>query len=295
MIAFAEALQSGKILILDGATGTQLVARGGTTGALSNFECPDVVKAVHADYKAAGANIILTNTLAANRIALEHAGLVDKIVEINETGARLCREAVGDDCYVCGDMSSTGKFMEPLGDYTEQQFYDNAAEQAEILTESGVDLIIIETMTDVRETAIAVRAAKDASGLPVIASIAFDPAGGGFRTMMGDTVEKAVLTLAEAGADAVGSNCGTLDPWEVSRVIADMRSHTPEGGGVRLIAMPNAGKPELSAGQVTFKLTPEEFADGAMKCVEAGATLIGGCCGTTPAHIAALAKRVKAL
>ncbi len=291
MIAFAEALASGKILMLDGATGTQLAARCGKTGPTVNWENPDVVKAVHADYKAAGADIVLTNTLSGNRIMLEHAGLTDRIVEINQLGVKLCREAVGDHCYVAGDMSGTGKFMEPLGDYTEEQFAENDAEQARLLADAGVDLIIIETMTDVRETAVAVRAAKQAANLPVIASISFDPAGDSFRTMMGDTAEKAVTELVEAGADVVGCNCGTLDPWEVSRVIAEMRSHSD----IPLIAMPNAGKPELSGGEVTFKLTPDEFADGAMKCVEAGATLIGGCCGTTPAHIAALAKRVKAL
>ena len=284
MIPFAEALKSGKILVLDGATGTQLAARGGVTGALSVFECPEIVKAVHADYKAAGANIVLTNTLTANRISLEHAGLADKLEEINALGARLCREAVGEDCYVAGDMCSTGQFMEPLGDYTEQQFYENAAEQARILADNGVDLIIIETMTDVRETAIAVRAVKEATGLPVIASISFDPVGDSFRTMMGDTPEKAVRELTEAGADVIGSNCGTIDPLEMSRLIAEMRSHTQ---GI-LSAMPNAGKPELSAGEVSFKLSPEEFAEGVLKCIEAGATLVGGCCGTTPAHIAAL-------
>lgn len=290
MVPFADALKSGKILILDGATGTQLAARSGMTGPLTNFECPDVVKAVHAEYRAAGADIVLTNTLTANRIGLEHAGLADRLVDINEVGPKLCRDAVGDDCYVAGDMTSTGQFMEPLGDYTEQQFYDNAAEQAEILTDGGVDLIIVETMTDVRETVIAVRAAKDASGLPVIASVSFDPVSTGFRTMMGDTAEKAVLMLEEAGADVVGSNCGTIDPEEMSRLIAEMRQFT----SMPLIAMPNAGKPELTGGEVVFRLTPEEFADGAIKCVEAGATLIGGCCGTTPAHIAALAARVKA-
>jgi 5-methyltetrahydrofolate--homocysteine methyltransferase len=298
MIPFAEALKSGKILILDGATGTQLAARGGITGALSNFECPEIVKAVHADYKAAGANIVLANTLTANRIGLEHAGLADRLEEINSVGAKLCREAVGDDCYVAGDMCSTGQFMEPLGDYTEQQFFDNAAEQARILADNGVDLIIIETMTDVRETAIAVRAAKQASGLPVIASISFDSVGDSFRTMMGDTPEKAVRELTEAGADVIGSNCGTIDPFEMSRLLAEMRSHTPpvsppQRGGCRgglLSAMPNAGKPELSAGEVTFKLSPEEFAEGVRKCIEAGATLVGGCCGTTPAHIRAIAK-----
>lgn len=287
MIPFAEALKSGKILIFDGATGTQLAARCGMNGPLTNIEHPDTVKAVHADYKAAGANVVITNTLTANRIYLEHAGLADKFESINAIGAKLCCEAVGDDCYVAGDMCSTGKFMEPLGDYTEQQFYDNAAEQAKILADNGVDLILIETMTDVRETAIAVRAAKESTGLAVVASLSFDPVAESFRTMMGDTSERAVREISDAGADAIGSNCGTIDPFEMSLLIAEMRSFSD----IALIAMPNAGKPELCAGDVVFKLTPQEFAEGVKKCIEAGATLIGGCCGTTPAHIAALANR----
>jgi 5-methyltetrahydrofolate--homocysteine methyltransferase len=288
MIPFAEAIASRKVFIIDGAMGTQLSARGGTPGPAANLNCPELVKAIHAEYKRAGAHIILTNTLTANRIALEHAGLADKIREINETGVKLARQAVGDECWVCGDMSSTGKFLEPLGDYTEEQFHDCFAEQAAILAEAGVDLIIIETMTDVREAAIAVKAAKAAAGLPVIACIAFDPArNGDYRTMMGDTVERAVEELAEAGADAIGANCGTIDPIEMSEVIARMRSFT----NMVLVAEPNAGKPELAAGEVTFKLSPEEFAEGVVRCVEAGATLVGGCCGTTPAHIAALTSR----
>ncbi len=287
MIPFAEALKSGKILIFDGATGTQLAARCGMNGPLTNIEHPETVKAVHADYKAAGANVVITNTLTANRIYLEHAGLADKLESINAIGAKLCREAVGEDCYVAGDMCSTGKFMEPLGDYTEQQFYDNAAEQAKILADNGVDLILIETMTDVRETAIAVRAAKESTGLAVVASLSFDPVAESFRTMMGDTSERAVRELSDAGANAIGSNCGTIDPFEMSLLIAEMRSFSD----IALIAMPNAGKPELCAGDVVFKLTPQEFAEGVKKCIESGATLIGGCCGTTPAHIAALANR----
>lgn len=288
MIPFAEALKSGKILIFDGATGTQLAARCGATGPLTNLEFPDVVKSVHADYKAAGAEVILTNTLTANRIALKHAGLDDRFEAINTIGARLCREAVGEECYVAGDMCSTGQFMEPLGDYTEEQFADNAAEQARLLADNGVDLILIETMTDVRETAVAVRAAKEATGLPVVASIAFDPVADGFRTMMGDTPEHAAHELVKAGADAVGANCGTIDPFDMSRVIAKMRSQTD----IKLIAMPNAGRPELTGGEVVFKLSPEEFAEGVVKCIGAGATLVGGCCGTTPDHIKALARAV---
>lgn len=289
MIPFDEALKTRKILLFDGAMGTQLAERGGVTGPMSNFQCPEIVKEVHLAYKAAGSDILLANTFSGNRISLEHAGMIDKIKDINTLGVQICRDAAGDECYVCGDMGPTGKFMEPLGEYTEQQFYDCFAEQATLLKEAGVDLIAIETMTDVKEAAVAVRAVKEATGLFVVASISYDPVGDSFRTMMGDTPEKAARELAEAGADAIGSNCGTIDPEEMSRLIAELRQYTD----IVLVAEPNAGKPELSAGQVSFKLSPEGYADGAMKCVENGAALVGGCCGTTPAHIAALAKRVK--
>jgi 5-methyltetrahydrofolate--homocysteine methyltransferase len=290
MVTISEALSNKALLIFDGATGTQLAARGAAQSPLANIESPEVVKSIHRDYRDAGANVVLTNTLTANRIAMEHAGTADKLVEINTAGARLCREAVGDDCYVCGDMGSTGQFLEPLGDYTEAQFAESFAEQARILAESGVDLIIIETMTDVREAAIAVKAVKSAVSIPVIGSIAFDPAMGGcFCTMMGDTVAKAVTELTAAGADVIGANCGTVDPNELSLIIAEMRSSSD----IVLIAQPNAGKPEIVEGQVRFRWTPTEFAEGAMKCVEAGATLVGGCCGTTPAHIAELASRLR--
>ena len=289
MIPFVDALKAGKILILDGATGTQLADRCGVTGAMTSMEFPEVVKSVHADYWAAGADIVLANTFTGNRIALQHAGLADKFDQINSLGVKLCREAVGDDCYVAGDMSSTGQFIEPLGEFTEQQFLDNAAEQARALEKSGADLILIETMTDVREAAISVRAAKQATQLAIIASISYDPVGDSFRTMMGDTPEKAARELTEAGADVIGSNCGTIDPVEMSRLIAELRTHT----SLPLMAMPNAGKPELINNEVVFKLSGQDFADGIMRCIEAGATLVGGCCGTTPAHIAALKERLR--
>ena len=289
MISFAEALSSKRILVFDGAMGTQIAARGGEQHPVANLKTPEIVAAIHADYRDAGADVLLTNTLTANRIALEHAGLADKLEAINRVGVELCKAAAGEKCYVCGDMCSTSKFLEPLGDYTEEQFLANFAEQASILADGGVDAIIIETMTDVREAAIATRAAKDATGLPVITGIAFDPAGGAFRTIMGDTIEKAVLNLATAGADAIGINCGTIDPFEASEIIGRMRTLTD----LPLVAEPNAGKPEVVAGQVLFRLSPEEFADGIVKCVEGGASLVGGCCGTTPAHIAALAGRVR--
>ena len=289
MIPFADALKTDKILILDGATGTQLAERCGVTGAMTGIEYPEVVNSVHADYRAAGADIVLSNTFTGNRIALQHASLADDFERINSVGVKLCREGVGDDCYVAGDMSTTGQFMEPLGEFTEEQFFDNAAEQARALEANGADLIMIETMTDVREAAIAVRAAKKATQLAVIASISFDPVGDSFRTMMGDTPEKAAHELTEAGADVVGSNCGTIDPVEMSRLIAELRLYT----SAPLMAMPNAGKPELINNEVVVELSPKDFAEGVLKCVGAGAKLVGGCCGTTPAHIFALKERLR--
>lgn len=288
MIPFAEALAGGQLLILDGAFGTQLAERGGGSVPLAVLESPDIVKSIHADYRAAGANVVLTNTLLANPISLESHAAADQLVELNQVAVKLCREAVGDDCYVAGDIGPTGKLMEPYGDYTEEQFFQCFAAQSKILAESGADLLIIETMTDVNEAAVAVKAAKSVTSIPVIATISFDPGARGFRTVFGQDAAQAAAALEDAGADAIGSNCGTLDPVEMSAVMAELRAAT----NLPLCAEPNAGKPELSAGQVTFSLSPEGFADGVVKCVEAGAKLVGGCCGTTPAHIAALARRL---
>lgn len=289
MISFAQALADRQTLILDGAFGTQLAARGGGDVPIAGIETPDLVKAIHADYKAAGATVILTNSLVANPISLEQHNLSDRFEELNRLAVKLCREAVGDDCYVAGDIGPTGKLMEPYGNYTEEQFLECFAAQSKILAESGADLLIIETMTDVNEAAVAVKAAKSVTSIPVITTISFDPGARGFRTVFGQDAAQTVAALVAAGADAVGANCGTLDPVEMSQLIAEMRSATD----ISLCAEPNAGKPELAAGVVAFKLSPEEYADGAVKCFEAGATLIGGCCGTTPAHIAAVAKRLK--
>jgi 5-methyltetrahydrofolate--homocysteine methyltransferase len=287
MIPFTEALAGGKLLILDGAFGTQLAERGGGSVPLAVLESPDIVRSIHADYKAAGANVVLTNTLLANPISLQSHAAADRLVELNQIAVKLCREAVGDDCYVAGDIGSTGKLLEPYGDHTEEQFFECFVTQSGILARSGADLLIIETMTDINEAAVAVKAAKSAADIPVIATISFDPGARGFRTVFGQDPAQAVAALLEAGADAIGSNCGTIDPVEMSQVMAELRAATD----LPLCAEPNAGKPELSAGKVTFSLSPEDFADGVADCVKAGATLVGGCCGTTPAHIAALARR----
>jgi len=287
---FVQVAREGRTLIFDGGMGTELERRCLHPGPEAGVAAPEVVQAVHQAYVQAGADVLLTNTLTANRLALERSGAADKVREYNSAGAAICRRAAAGRAYVAGDMSSTGQFLAPYGDYTEDQFLEVFSEQARVLADSGVDLIIIETMTDLAETILAVGACKSATSLPVIASMSFDPGAAGPRTMMGNDVESCARSLAEAGADVVGANCGGITPEQMAGIIAQMRGVTD----LPLIAEPNAGLPELVGGRAVFRLPPEEFAEGAMRCVEAGAQLIGGCCGTTPAHIAALRKALDA-
>jgi 5-methyltetrahydrofolate--homocysteine methyltransferase len=291
MKSFLEALQQGQLLIFDGAMGTQLEERGMHPGPECNIKAPDVVADVHQSYIAAGANVLITNTLTANRLALERSGEADLVKDYNINGVKICKEVAGDNAYVAGDMSSTGQFLEPYGDYTETQFHEVFSEQAMLFAEAGVDLIIIETMTDLNETIVAIKACKDSTTLPIIASMSFDPGAGGPRTMMGNDVESCVRRMIDADVDIIGSNCGGITPEQMSELIAQMRQLTDKP----LIAEPNAGLPELINGRAQFNLPPEEFAAGVIKCVEAGALLVGGCCGTTPAHIAALRRAVDSL
>ena len=288
MKPFSESVREGRILIFDGAMGTQLEERGVHPGPEANVKSPSMVLDVHKAYIMAGANVLITNTLTANRLALERSGTVEHILEYNTAGVRLCREAAGDTAYVAGDIGTTGQFLEPYGDYTEAQFHEVFSEQAKVLADAGVDVIIIETMTDLNEMAVAIKACKSAVTVPVIASMSFDSGAAGYRTMMGNDVETCARRMLEAGADIIGANCGGITPDEMAEVIAVMRRITSGP----IIAEPNAGVPELIDGRARFNLGPEGFAEGAMKCVEAGAQLIGGCCGTSPEHIAALKKAV---
>ncbi len=291
MKPFQEALNEGRILVFDGAMGTQLEEQGLHPGPDVNIKSPDAVVSVHSAYIRAGADVLITNTLTANRLGLERSGEADKVVEFNAAAVRICKQAAGERAWVAGDVGPTGQFLVPYGDYTEEQFFEVYSEQTEALAGAGADLIIIETMTDLNETVIAVKACKAAASIPVVACLSFDPGAGGMRTMMGNTVESCAKALDEAGADAIGTNCGGITPEQMAEVVAAMRSSTKKP----LIAEPNAGLPELVEGKVRFNLSPDAFVTGALSCIEAGATLIGGCCGTTPAHITALRKAVDSL
>ena len=286
-----EVLAGKGLLLLDGATGTQLSARGLLPGGDQNLLHPDAVRAVHESYLAAGSRAITTNTLTDNRIFYESHGLSSDLVEVNRAGASLARGAIqshGPGTFVLGDMSSTGQLLEPYGDFTEAQFVAAFAEQARILEASGVDGFLIETIMDLREAACALRGCREASSLPILVTMSFQTLRDGGRTAMGSQAADCGRTLSGAGADAVGANCGDLDPFETAELLTLLR----QSCDLPLIAQPNAGKPRLVDGVARFDMDPERFANGVALCMDRGARLVGGCCGTTPAHIAALASMI---
>jgi methionine synthase I (cobalamin-dependent) len=285
-------------LILDGAMGTQLIARGIQVGACNeylNISSPDIISDIHRTYLLAGSDAVITNTFGANKYALARHGLANEAVNINKAGAGLARKVAGVEKYVLGDIGPSGDFLEPLGVLKPDELRDAFAAQAEALLAGGVDGFIIETMTALDETVVAIEAAKSIAGdLPVLVSMSFDRAGDSFKTMMGVGVEAAVSRIIPLNVDAIGFNCGTLslDQYVVlsEEFVASVRAISVD---VAICAEPNAGKPELVDGKAVYKVSPEDFAAMAEKIHSAGVNIIGGCCGTTPAHIEVVAKKLK--
>lgn len=282
----AEALKGKDVILLDGAMGTELDKRGLMARGRTNLDAPEAVIAIHRDYLQSGCHAVTTNTLTMNRIYIETHNVDVSLRDVNKAGAEIARQAAGADRYVLGDISSTGQLLEPYGTYQESQFYDTFKEQAEVLAESGVDGFIIETMFDLREAVCAVRACKENSSLPVLVSMAFATEAKGGRTMMGDSAEQCAKGLADAGADAIGANCGDLVPSQMAVVVSLLKSAT----SLPILAQPNAGKPKLVGDKTVFEMGPAAFAEGIAECMRAGAKLVGGCCGTTPEHIHAVAR-----
>jgi len=285
----SEFLDKQEIILLDGAMGTQLDKRGLMGWAQNNLENPEVVLEIQREYASYGCDALTTNTLTMNRIYIETHNVGVSVRDVNKAGAELARQAVGKEQYVLGDISSTGQLLEPYGTYKESQFYEAFKEQAEILVESGVDGFIIETIFDLREAICALRACRDNFSLPVIISIAFATEEKGGRTMMGNSAEQCAKSLTDAGADVIGANCGELDPAQMAIVVSMLRSAT----ALPILAQPNAGRPKLVNNQAVFEMAPEPFAAGIVECLRAGARLVGGCCGTTPEHIRAVADMLK--
>jgi len=281
-----------ELLVADGAMGTQLQARGlepGAPGELWNVERPEEVAAVHRSYRAAGARVVLTNTFGGSRWKLARADLGERVVELNRAAAELARVAAGEQAWVLGDVGPTGRFVAPLGTDSFEDFVAVFGEQIEALLAGGVDGILVETMSDLQEARAALQAAKALSELPVAVTMTFNPdrSGGDFHTVMGGGVEEAARTLQDAGADLGGSNCSGGSEAMVSII-----ERLAPVAAVPVVAKPNAGLPRLEAGRTVFEETPEQFARSAARLAGAGARLIGGCCGTTPEHIARLAEEL---
>jgi 5-methyltetrahydrofolate--homocysteine methyltransferase len=271
-------------IFLDGAMGTQLGNAGLEMGGQNNVSHPEAVSGIHLLYADCGIDLLISNTLTMNRVNIESHNIGVDLREVNLAGAILAKAAAGRDRFVLGDISSTGKLLKPYGQLAGDTATAAFREQAAILAEGGVDGFIVETMFDLREALLAVRAAKEAGDLPVIATIAFNTSNNGGRTVMGDTAYDCARALAEAGACAVGANCGNLDPLEMATVVATMRDAT----SLPVVAQPNAGKAKMVDKQAVYDMSPAEFAAGVRECARAGAKLLGGCCGTSPAHIRAM-------
>ncbi|MHC4123393.1 MAG: homocysteine S-methyltransferase family protein [Planctomycetota bacterium] len=287
----------GKVFLLDGAMGTQLIAHGVETGKCNDhlsIELPGTVLSVHQSYFEAGSDAVITNTFGATKYALARHGLSEKVEEINRAAVKIACEASGEDRYVLGDMGPTGDFLEPLGPLKADELVKEFSVQAKALAEGGVDGFIIETMTAVDEIEIAIKAVKSVSDLPIFASMSFDVAGDDFKTMMGADVETAVSKISSLGVEAVGFNCGkmSLDEY-VGLAVKYLDAVEKSGAEVVIFAEPNAGLPELVDGKAVYKVSGEEFAAAVEKIHSLGINVIGGCCGTGPEHIKAVAKKLK--
>jgi 5-methyltetrahydrofolate--homocysteine methyltransferase len=282
--SLSQYLNSGRLLIADGATGTMLMAAGLAPGAapeLWNVEQPEQILALHHLYLEAGSQIILTNTFGGSRLKLEKFGLGERVVELNLAGASLARDASRGNAYVAGDIGPTGELMQPIGPLTYSAAVEAFSEQAAALAQGGVEAIWVETMTDLNEAKAAVVGARQATELPVFCSLSF---GRKARTMMGVSARQAAQELWPLGLSAIGANCGEGLEM-IPEVLRQLREAAPDAP---LIVKPNAGLPHLVGGQTTYDLAPGDFAAYMKEFIEQGAQVIGSCCGSSPDYIAAL-------
>ena len=284
-----DSLVSRGIVLLDGATGSQLRTRGMPVGVATDiwaYEHPEVIQDLQRAYVAAGSDIIYAPTFTANRIGLEMHGMADRLAEINAGLVRLSREAAGGRALVAGDFTTVGRPLEPVGDMSYEALLDVYREQIEAVVAAGADLLGAETMLSIDECACFVEAAQSVCDLPVMCTLTME--ADGHLLLGGDAVE-AVETLQALGVSAVGLNC-SVGPDQLEAVVASMKAVAE----VPLIVKPNAGIPVMDEkGVAHYDMSPEQFVASMRKLVDAGADIIGGCCGTGPEYIAALARAFK--
>ncbi len=289
---FLDRLATGETILADGATGTMLQAAGlekGDAPEELNLSRPETVLHVHRGYVNAGSEIILTNSFGGTRFRLAKHGLAEKVYELNRRAAELARESGealrpgSGQVIVGGSMGPTGEFFAPVGILAADEARATFAEQAKALADGGADLLVIETMADLQEAKAAIEGARESTDLPLVCTMTFDTK---LHTMMGVSPRKAAETLTNWGVQAIGANCGT-GPEEVEKVMEQMIEALPEAV---LWAKPNAGVPRLIEGRAEYDATPELMADYALRFENLGVRIIGGCCGSTPEHIAAMAR-----
>ena len=289
MRSFLQKLESGKVLVADGATGTNLQATGLLTGGHTEdlvIDQPEIILALERQFVAAGADILLTCTFGATTIRMQGSRYAGRFAEINRRAAALAREAAGTDgVLVAGSMGPLGKLLKPFGPISFEQARDAYAEQARALDSSGVDLLVVETQFSMDEARAALEGTHGETDLPVVVSFSYDR---GTRTMMGVKPDAAARTFKDLGASMIGVNCGTT--LENARaIVEEYAAATP---GFPIWVKPNAGLPRMEGTTTVYDVTPEGMGEFARSMVDLGAAVVGGCCGSTPAHVHAIAAAV---
>jgi 5-methyltetrahydrofolate--homocysteine methyltransferase len=287
MTSFSERITGDGVLVGDGALGTLLLERvlqPGQAPEAVTRDHPEILVDIAGQYLAAGADIVETNTFGASPLKLALTGLDAHVGSLNRDAVRITRDAVGERCLIAASVGPCGGLLEPYGELSTDEVYRSFRTQLEHLLAERIDAVFVETMIDLSEATLAVRAVKDLDPhVPVAAMMTFDPSPHGFHTVMGVNIAQAASGLADAGADLVGSNCGT--GVEQMVMIADeFRQHTK----LPIVIQPNAGLPKTRDGHIVYDQTPEQFAKGAEELARLGVSVIGGCCGTTPEHIRAI-------
>lgn len=294
MKSLVEQIRKGNKLVSDGAWGTFLHQKGlqpGECPELWNVTHPDEVFEIAKSYIEAGADIILTNSFGGSPKKLSHYNLDERTFELNEAAAAISRKAAGDNHFVLGSIGPTGEML-LMGQVSEQELYDGFHLQAKALKSGGVDAICIETMSAVDEAVIAIKAAKDTTDLEIVCTFTFEKTvSGEFRTMMGVSPNEMAMAIIEAGASVIGSNCGNGFDQMID-IVSEIRSVNND---IPILVHANAGKPVYEDGRTIFPESPEDMAANANRLIASGASIIGGCCGTTPDHIRALSKKIKSI
>jgi 5-methyltetrahydrofolate--homocysteine methyltransferase len=288
-----DRLRAGELFLSDGAWGTELQKRGLPAGACPeewNLSRPDQVLGLVRSYLEAGSQLVKTNSFGGTRYKLQRHGLAERVKEVNAAAAGLSRRAAGDaQAFVLASVGPTGEMLEPLGLATPEEMRSAFREQIEGLKEGGADAILAETFFALDEIQLVLEAARDA-GMKCFATMTFDAGAFGFKTMMGVSIEQAAEALAGHGAAAVGANCGN-GMENMIKIVKQLRPCTT----LPILVHSNAGLPKLVGQQVVYEETPERMASKVKDLVAAGAQMVGGCCGTTPAHLAAFRRELDLL